>query len=44
MSKKHTFQDIYETLAEPIPQFGDKYREIFKNITGDNGSNKSVKA
>lgn len=36
--KNHTAEAIDEALAELIPQFGDKYREIFKSITGDNGS------
>ena len=36
--KNHTAEAIDEALAEMIPQFGDKYKEIFKSITGDNGS------
>ena len=36
--KNHTAEAIDEALAELIPQFGDKYKEIFKSITGDNGS------
>lgn len=36
--KNHTAKAIDEALSELIPQFGNKYREIFKSITGDNGS------
>lgn len=36
--KNHTAEAIDEALAELVPQFGDKYREIFKSITGDNCS------
>lgn len=36
--KNHTTEAIDEALSELIPQFGDKYKEVFKSITGDNGS------
>ena len=36
--ENHTAEAIDNALAELIPQFGDKYREVFKSITGDNGS------
>ncbi|MDD6645732.1 MAG: hypothetical protein PUE67_06715 [Oscillospiraceae bacterium] len=36
--ENHTAKAIDNALAELIPQFGDKYREVFKSITGDNGS------
>jgi len=36
--KNHTAESVDEALAELIPQFGDRYNEIFKSITGDNGS------
>lgn len=36
--KNHSAEAIDEALADLIPQYGEKYREIFKSITGDNGS------
>lgn len=36
--KNHTAEAIDEALSELISQFGDKYKEVFKSITGDNGS------
>ena len=36
--ENHTAEAIDNALAELIPQFGDKYREVFKSIIGDNGS------
>ena len=36
--RDHSADAIDESLAGLIEQFGDKYREVFKNITGDNGS------
>ncbi|MCC8072852.1 MAG: IS30 family transposase [Clostridiales bacterium] len=36
--KNHTAEAIDKALTELIPQFGDKYNEIFKSIMGDNGS------
>lgn len=36
--KNHTAEAIDNALVEMISQFGDKYRNVFKSITGDNGS------
>lgn len=36
--KKHTAEAIDEALSELISQFGSVYTEVFKCITGDNGS------
>ena len=36
--ENHTAEAIDNALVELIPQFGDEYREVFKSITGDNGS------
>ena len=38
MIENHTAEAIDNALAELIPKFGDKYIEVFKSITGDNGS------
>lgn len=35
--KNHTAEAIDEALSELISQFGDKRKEVFKSITGDNG-------
>ena len=36
--RDHSAEAIDEALFELIEQFGDKYNEVFKSITGDNGS------
>lgn len=36
--RDHSAEAIDEALTGLIEQFGDKYREVFKSITGDNGS------
>ena len=36
--KDHSAESINEALNNLIPQFGDKYNEVFKSITSDNGS------
>lgn len=36
--KNHTAEAVDSSLAELIAQFGDKYNEVFKSLTGDNGS------
>ncbi len=36
--RDHSAEAIDEALAGLIEQFGDKYNEVFKSITGDNGS------
>ena len=36
--RDHSAEAIDEALAGLIDQFGDKYNEVFKSITGDNGS------
>ena len=36
--RNHSAEAIDEALLELINQFGDKYNEVFKSITGDNGS------
>lgn len=36
--KNHTSEAVDEALSELISQFGNKYKEVFKSITGDNGS------
>ena len=36
--RDHSAEAIDEALAAVINQFGDKYNEVFKSITGDNGS------
>ena len=36
--RNHSAEAIDEALSALINQFGDKYNEVFKSITGDNGS------
>ena len=36
--RDHSAEAIDEALAAVIDQFGDRYNEVFKSITGDNGS------
>ena len=36
--RNHSAEAIDEALSALIEQFGDKYNEVFKSITGDNGS------
>ena len=36
--RNHSAEAIDEALSALIDQFGDKYNEVFKSITGDNGS------
>lgn len=36
--RNHSAEAMNETLTKLIPQFGEKYREVFKSITADNGS------
>ena len=36
--RNHSAEAIDEALTALIEQFGDKYNEVFKSITGDNGS------
>ena len=36
--KNHTSEAVDEAIAVQIAQYGDKYKEIFKSLTGDNGS------
>lgn len=36
--RDHSAEAIDEALSALIEQFGDKYNEVFKSITGDNGS------
>ena len=36
--RDHSAEAIDEALSALIDQFGDKYNEVFKSITGDNGS------
>ena len=36
--KDHSAEAIDEALQQLIDGFGDKYKEVFKSITGDNGS------
>ena len=36
--KNHTSEAVDDSLAELIAQFGDKYNEVFKSLTSDNGS------
>ena len=36
--RDHSAEAIDEALAAVIDQFGDRYTEVFKSITGDNGS------
>lgn len=36
--RDHSAEAIDEALSGLIEQFGDKYKEVFKSITGDNGS------
>ncbi len=36
--RNHSAEAIDEALNALIEQFGDKYNEVFKSITGDNGS------
>ena len=36
--RNHLAEAIDEVLSALINQFGDKYNEVFKSITGDNGS------
>lgn len=36
--KNHTAEAIDEALKNLLSQFGDRYPQIFKSITGDNGS------
>ena len=36
--RNHSAEAIDEALSALINQFGDKYKDVFKSITGDNGS------
>lgn len=36
--RDHSAEAIDEALSALIDQFGDKYNEVFRSITGDNGS------
>ncbi len=36
--KDHSAEAVNEALDQLLEIFGDKYREVFKTITSDNGS------